>query len=234
MRNYFTFDSTTSTSFGVYISGSGTFSAPERAYNLINIPARNGALVGLDKRFENIEVTYPAFSYTPAQIASFRAFLLSHEGYFRLEDTYNPNEFRMAMYAGPFEAEMTQKLDAGSFPVIFNCKPQRFLKTGETVQTFTANGTITNPTRFPSQPLLKVYGKGTVGIGSTTITISNADGSYMFIDCEMMDCYYNGISQNNYVSFSGNDFPVLASGSNGITLGGSVTKVEITPRWWTV
>ena len=234
MRNYFTFDNTSCATYGVYISGSGVFSAPARAYNLINIPARNGALVGLDKRFENIEVTYPAFSYTPAQLEAFRAWLLSHEGYFKLTDTYNPNEYRMAMYTGPFDPSMTQPLDAGSFDVTFNCKPQRFLTSGDAVQTFTANGTISNPTKFPSQPLLKVYGKGTVGIGSTTITISNADGSYMFIDCEMMDCYYNGISQNNYVSFSGNDFPVLATGSNGITLGGSVTKVEITPMWWTV
>jgi len=233
MRNYFTFDSTTSSSFGVWISGSGTFSAPARAYNLLTVPARNGALVGLDKRFENIEVTYPAFCYNPANLASFRAFLLSHEGYFKLEDTYNSGEYRMAMYAGPFEPEMTSMLDAGSFDIVFNCKPQRYLNSGLTVQTFTADGTINNPTKFPSQPLLRVYGTGNLGIGSDTITITAAD-VYTDIDCEMMDAYKGTVSKNDYVVLSNYNFPVLESGNTGIALGTGITKVEITPRWWTI
>lgn len=233
MRNYFTFDGTQSTSFGVYISGSGTFSAPARAYNLLPVPARNGALVGLDKRFENIEVTYPAFCYTPANLASFRAFLLSHEGYFKLTDTYQSGEYRMAMYAGPFEPDMTTKLDAGSFDIVFNCKPQRFLTSGETTQTFTANGTINNPTEFPSQPLLRVYGTGTVGIGSQSITITAAD-VYTDIDCEMMDAYKGTLSKNDCIQLSGYNFPTLPSGNTGISLGTGITKVEVTPRWWTI
>lgn len=235
MRNYFTFDNTESRFFGVYINGQGTFSSPARSYNLISIPSRNGDLVGLDTRLENVELTYNAFIYTNfnSNIESLRAFLLSHNGYYKLSDTYHPNEYRMALYQGPLTPDVTQKNDAGQFDLTFICKPQRFLTSGDTVTTVTASTTITNPTKFDSQPLLRVYGTGELEVGGVTITISTAS-TYTDIDCEMMDCFKGTASKNQYVSFSSNDFPVLVSGSNVITLGAGITKVEITPRWWTV
>ena len=235
MRNYFTLGGTDSRTMGVYISGQGVFSAPARSYDFISVPGRNGDLLGIDTSLTNGELTYPAFIYTnfKSNVADLRAFLLSQTGWMRLEDTYNPNEYRMVVYQGPFEPNVTMINDAGSFDITFTCKPQRFLKSGETATTFTANGTISNPTKFDAQPLIRAYGTGTVGIGSTTITISSAD-TYTDIDCEMMDCFKGSTSKNQYVSFSGNDFPVLKSGSNGVALGTGITKVEITPRWWTV
>ena len=133
MRNYFIYNGRDSRDFGVYISGQGTFSAPQKAYTFYNIPGRNGALIGYDNRFENIEVSYDAFIYKDfsKNIAEFRSFLLSVPGYARLEDSYHPDEFRMAAYVGAFEPEVTPKNDAGQFTITFNCKPQRYLLSGE-------------------------------------------------------------------------------------------------------
>ena len=114
--------------------------------------------------------------------------------------------------------------------VEFERKAQRYLKSGETVQTFTAAGSITNPTRFDAQPLLRVYGAGNVGIGARSFTITNAD-EYTDIDCERMDCF-NGVEpRNEYVQFTGHLFPVLPSGVTQLTFSG-VTSIEVTPRWW--
>ena len=233
MRNYFTLAGTVSTTYGVYISGQGTFSAPAREYNMVPIPGRNGDLVGNAKRFENLELTYPAFIYTnfDTNLSDFKNFLLSLVGYQTLTDTYHPNEFRKALYAGPFEPDVEKKNDAGSFDIVFNCKPQRYLNSGTTVTTLTADGTISNPTKFDSQPLLRVYGAGQLGINSDTITISAAD-VYTDIDCEMMDCFKGLVNKNPFVSFTSYNFPVLKPGVNSFTLGTGVTKVEITPRWW--
>lgn len=147
MRNYFIYNGRDSRDFGVYISGQGTFSAPQKAYQFYNIPGRNGALIGYDNRFENIEVSYDAFIYKDfsKNIAEFRSFLLSVPGYARLEDSYHPDEFRMAAYVGAFEPEVTPKNDAGQFTITFNCKPQRYLFSGETRYsllggTYTATG----------------------------------------------------------------------------------------------
>ena len=135
MRNYFTFDGVDSRSFGVYTSGQGTFKAPARSYDALEIPGRNGALLGIDSRLGNAELTYPAFIYSnfAENIAAFRAFLLSHKGYFKLKDSYHPDEFRLAYYPGPFEPDVTSANNAGSFDITFICKPQRYLESGEEV-----------------------------------------------------------------------------------------------------
>ena len=138
MRNYFILDGVDSRDYGVYISGQGTFSAPQKAYEFYNIPGRNGALIGNEKRLENILVTYEAFIYTnfDANIAAFRAFLLSRNGYVRLTDSYHPDEFRLACYTGPFEPTVEKKNDAGRFEITFTCMPQRYLLSGETEYTW--------------------------------------------------------------------------------------------------
>ena len=233
MRNYFTLDGVDSRDFGVYISGKGTFNASARDYNMIPVPGRNGDLVGPEKRFQNGTLVYPAFIYAnfKQNIADFRNYLLSLVGYHDLIDSYHPTEIRKVLFQGPFNAEVVTKNDAGSFDVEFICKPQRFLTSGQQVTTLTADGSITNPTRFDSQPLLRVWGTGQLGIGSQTVTITQAD-VYTDIDCEMMDCFKGTANKNIYVQFTDHNFPVFVPGVNNISLGTGITKVEITPRWW--
>ena len=236
MRQYLTFGGHDSRTYGVYISGQGTFNSPARAYEMQPVPGRNGDLIGNDRRFENIEVTYPAFVYTNFRtaMANWRNVLLSQEGYQRLIDTYHPDEYRLATFIGPLEVEAEANNKAGQFDLTFNCKPQRFLLSGDTVQTFTGNGSITNPTLFPAKPLIRIYGTGKVGIGSNAITVTYAPGNYTDVDCEMMDAYYGATNCNRFVRIQNNDFPTLPAGATGITLQNGVTKVEITPRWWRV
>lgn len=236
MRNYFTFGQYDSQDFGIYISGSGIFDSPKRIYKTYTVPGRNGDLIGKSDRLENVKLTYPAFSYAnfDQNIAALRSALLSTDGYARLWDSYHPDEFRMGYYAGPLTVKARDQLDAGEYDLVFDCKPQRFLITGETAQTYTSSGTITNPTKFPSKPLIRVYGYGTLTIGSDVITIASTGNSYTDIDSEIMDCFYNTANVNSYVTFQSNDFPELRPGDTGIAIAGSITSVEITPRWYIV
>lgn len=236
MRNYFTLDGVDSRSLGVYISGSGTYNSPARSYNAIAVPGRSGDLLGLERRMENVELTYPAFvcgSGFSAKMEGLRAFLLSRRGYTRLVDSYHPEEYRLAFFPGPLEAEVTQVHDAGAFDLTFLCKPQRWLLSGETITTLTANGSITNPTRFDSRPLLRVYGSGRLIVGSVAVEITTTD-AYTDIDSDIMDASFQGANRNGNIRLSGNDFPVLHSGNTGIQLGTGITRVDITPRWFTV
>ena len=121
----------------------------------------------------------------------------------------------------------------GMFTLEFDCKPQRFLKSGEEPVEFTANGILYNRTMQNAKPLLRVYGTGagTVGIGSETITIS-AISTYVDIDCEIMDAYKGAVNCNGNVSFT--DDIVLGPGENNISKSGNISKVVITPRWWII
>jgi phage-related protein len=236
MRQYFTYDGRDSRDFGVYISGQGTFKSPARAYNMISVPGRNGDLVGIENRLENVEITYPAFIYTnfESNVRALRNYLLSKLGYCRLWDTYNFNEYRRAVYRGGLEPDVLQNNKAGSFDITFDCEPQRYLITGETATTLTASGSIYNPTLFPSRPLLRVYGTGILGIGSQSITLLSGIGSWVEIDCEIMEAYQGTVSKNAYIQLSSYKFPELVPGANNISLGSGITRVVITPRWWEV
>lgn len=235
MINYFTFDGVNSRDFGVYISGTNIFNAPERSIDRITVPGRNGTLTIDNKRFENVELIYPAFIVQDIHenTEGLRNHLLKSAGYRRLEDTYNPDVFFMARYVSGLAFTPTQKLWEANFNIKFDRMPQRFLKTGELPVEFTADGSIQNPTAFDAKPLIRVYGTGALGIGTETITISTNPG-YIDIDCSMMDAYYGSTNCNDKITLSSGSFPVLKPGSTGIDLSTNITKVIITPNWWII
>lgn len=237
MRNYFTLGGADSRDYGVYISGEGVFNAPNRDISFIPVPGRDGDIIGMDTRLTNGILTYKnAFIYADFsnQIAAFRAMLLETNGYRELIDTYNPTIYRMAAYAGGLDVAPTRKLDAGTFDITFAVKPQKYLLSGEIVTPFTSNGNIYNPTLYTSKPKIRVYGNGVLGVGAVSITIINNAGKYIDIDSESGLATRGAENMNSSITLSGFDFPTLKSGNTGISLGTGITRVEITPRWWTV
>lgn len=245
MRKHLYVDNVDLATYGVYISGGGTFSAPEKEYTWYSVPSRNGDILGLNRRLLNIKVTYDCFIYTnfDTNIANLRNFLLSRDGFVRISDDYHTGEFRKGVYEGPFEPTITKKLDAGSFQLTFNCMPQRYLTSGETATTYTSFPVnVTNPTQFPAQPLFRIYGTGELAVGNVSIFISSSyPYSYVDVDCENMSAYYGSTNVPQYVGFLrtgatlyGLDAPTLPSGVTAIRNLGSITKLELTPRWWEV
>lgn len=174
-----TFGGVNSATYGIYISGSAVFNAPERVVELVAVPGRNGAVAIDQRRFENIAVEYPAGTFGAdkeefrTNLASFRNALMAKRGYQRLADSYHPEEFRQAIMIDPFEVDPVRFLEAGEFTIKFNCKPQRWLTSGETAVVVANNGTLTNPTLFESEPLLAVKGYGTIAFNGYTVEIEN-------------------------------------------------------------
>lgn len=236
MRHYLTFNGRSTHEFGIFISGESTYSAPERNVVSQEVAGRNGSLLFDMGNFKNISVKYPSYiaEDLPSRIRDFLNYAGSQIGYQRLEDTYHPYEYRMGRFKTNPQIDTEGYMNRmGKFTLEFDCKPQRFLKSGEIATELNDDGMILNRTEFPSKPLLRVYGTGagSVGIGSETITISTID-SYVDIDCEIMDAYKGSVNCNGNVSFT--DDIVLAPGENNISLTGLITKVEITPRWYII
>ena len=234
-NGYFTFDGVQSSTYGVWINGGGTFNAPKRRHKEYIVPGRNGVLTIDEGAFDEIEHRYEAFiaSNFSSNIEGFRNQLMSRNGHKRLTDTYHTDEFYLAKYMAGLEADVVPGGKGGSFTLVFQRDPRRFLLTGETTTTVANGGTITNPTLFASRPLIRVTGYGTLTINSDVITIANAF-AYVDIDSETQDCYNGTDSANAQVTFQSNNFPLLKSGSNGVSYSGNITKVEITPRWYRV
>lgn len=219
---------------GVYVTNAGAYIAPQKVYNVKKVPGRNGDFLFDTEKYENVNITYPAFIYEnfEVNVNALRNFLLSTSGYCRLEDSFHPDEYRLASYQDDFKLSSLKGDKKGAFDLVFNCKPQRFLKSGEEFNTYTSNFTLYSPYSFPSKPIIRVYGVGTFVVGDNTITVSSHSGiPYIDMDCDLKDCYYNGTNCNNYVSFSTDDFPVLKE-STLFTFGSGITRLDVMPRWY--
>lgn len=172
-----TFGGINSKDYGVYIEGESAFNAPQRDVELIEIPGRNGAYVHDMGRYSNIEVSYPAglFGHSESEfaekISNFRNAICSKKGYQKLTDDYNPDEYRMGVYSSGLDVKPAI-LRAGEFELKFNCKPQRFLTSGDTPVSLDSGDTLTNPTLFESKPLIECKGYGDIHLGDKTISIT--------------------------------------------------------------
>lgn len=230
----FWFDGECSYDKGIYISSDSIFNAPEREVEVVSIEGRNGNLI-IDKgKYKNINIAYSCFirENFSSLAANIRDFLCSKIGYKRLEDTYNPNHYRLARFSGGINFDV-HFLKAGEFNLAFECKPQRFLKSGDYSINIQKGDVINNLTSFPSKPLIKAYGTGSaiLQVGDIPIKINEIDNS-LTIDCDTQNAYKDTENKNSTINAS--EFPSLLKGKTGITWSGGITKLEVTPRWWTL
>ena len=211
------------------------YAYPERDYTITHIPGRNGDIIQDNGCYKNVERTYEvSFDAPNEDFATYAnavsAWLHSTTGYARLEDSYEPNYYRMATYQ---ESNIFENLynQAGTATIVFECKPQRFLKTGDNTIAIQNSLTIMNPTGFEAYPLFKVTGtSGVLTVNGNSITFSSIDG-FVMLDCELQDAYKENINKNSTISGT---FPVLKPGSNTIRWTGSISSVTMKPRWWTI
>lgn len=232
--SYLIYDNTPSYTYGIMISGEGTFDAPERDRSYISIPGRNGQFVIDNGRYTPITVIYPAFvmDNLMANDAAIRAWLLGPKDFVRIEDSYHPEEYRRGIYTGGVNFSPTAWNQHAEFKMSFRCDPRRFLKSGETVVAMEKDGSIVNPTGFDALPLIQVAGSGvgTLTIGGTMIALKDLSG-HITIDSEIQDAYYGAQNLNSCMT---GDFPSLGPGSSTVTWSGGITDVSITPRWWQI
>lgn len=216
--------------FGIFLSGAGAYSSPVRQYDKISVPGRNGDLI-IDKGcYDNIDLSYKCIVYDGIEgYEEMRAYLTSLVGYQRLEDSFHPDEYRIGILKDTIAPSIKGiDYDAASFELTFDCKPQRFLKSGEESIVFdNGYGQLYNETPFDALPLIRVYTAGTYVVNGQQFNLSYVN-VHTDVDCDIMDVY-EGSTNRNY-TFSG-QFPKLKPGENSILGSG---KIDIIPRWYLV
>ena len=235
MMNFFVYDGKNSQDLGLLISGEKTYNSPSRDVTTVSIPGRSGDLIIDNGRYNNVEISYTVSfrKDVPEKTRALKAWLLSNAGYRRLEDTYQPEYFRLAAIsnATAFEISINRY---GTAELIFNCNPFLFSKGGEqTVSIPASGGRIYNPEYFESQPIITVYGNGNgvLSVNNINYNLSDIDG-YVTINSDVGLVYKGTENKNSTVNFI--EFPTLQVGENIIDWTGGITKVEIVPRWCTL
>ena len=79
----------------------------------------------------------------------------------------------MAIYRSGLEVD-EKVLRAGDFEIVFDCKPQRYLMSGEAPIEISSNDVIFNPTLHDAHPLLEVEGYGDIVMNGYEVSVANA------------------------------------------------------------
>lgn len=240
----FTFNGVSSATLGMHVYPTDTMNViPARVVSTYTVPGRSGDLIIDEERYDNVEREYGFVIYEGVQqnLQALRNLLSSGAGYYRLEDTFDPDHYFMAQYkAGKDPVMWWRTKDAVKGTITFDRKPQRYLKSGETPILLTSSSaTVTNPTVYASKPLLHIpknFTSGrTYGVNDVTIEVKPSSiANDVYIDCETGEAYLgSGGSFNDYVIFSNHDLPVLMPGENTIIGAfGTTYPLNVYPRWW--
>ncbi len=228
-----------SDSVGLVVETFPNYTIAERDYETEHVPGRNGDLLIDNESYMNVpaeyEIAFGSLEKNHSEMAAaVSEWLHSASGYARLEDSYSPMYYRIAYYQDELDIENILN-HLGRATITFSCMPQRFLKTGDNMVTFTAAGKIRNPTRFPSKPVITVYGSdsGVLTVNGKSITIESISGSTV-LDSELGEAYSGNVSKNAFIKWGVNEdhvFPEFVAGLNDISFSGKITKVEVIPKW---
>lgn len=231
---YLIFNGRSSLEFRTRISGGGTYKSPQRDISTIEVPGRNGALTFDNGRYSNVQETYESFiaENFEANLTALRNFLQQDSAYHRLEDTYHPNEYRMARFVGPIDPDVRFN-EAGTFTLTFDRMPQRWLTLGESPTEVTSAGRVAlyNPTSQTALPKFVVkQGTGTITVNNVTMILSANNGATV-IDSEMQDAYEGATNRNSQLTLVSGVFPALTPGTNYVTVTSGMV-IDVYPRWW--
>ena len=261
------FNGISSKDLNIVIQTSPEYTYPQKDYETIHIQGRTGDLQIDLKSYQNVERSYyiaqifrpnTNFVHNVEKIVSW---LHSASGYARLEDSYDPDVFRLASYKE--SGSLANLLDeATSAQIRFDCKPQRYLKIGEIASTVTGSiseGTMTalwvnlpNPTDQIAKPLIQMtsnYNFQIQVINSEEQPAASATPEQRVIvagavddvtlDADLEDCYKGTTSYNNIITVEGG-FLELKPGNNWVriipyatpTVQSPTATISIKPRWW--
>lgn len=225
----------------VYVTSCPEIPTAVQRYEQIEIPGKNGIIIQPKGTYENVTKEYVLAigdkrDDYPKIIDNLARWLnqtpARKDNYMTLSDDFAPDYYRLAVYDSDTDVRNINTM-FGTVTLKFNCRPEKFLFSGDGEVKFDDSGSIYNPGR-PSKPLIRLYkysGESTLKVNDTEISIAkNLKSGYVYIDSEAQDCYgKDGENYNSYVTLA--DFPELQSGENTIELS-NISTAYITPRWW--
>ena len=244
---YFTFDGVKSLDKGLYIKSTNTLDSAARDVTRVSVPGRSGDLILDNGRYKNFPLRYECslLDTTSAKFGqlagALRDWLTRRYGYYELTDSYRKGYIRLASFKEGVAID--KQLDMlGEVTLEFDCKPFLYMTSGLETQTFLAPSTsplnpmtIQNPSNYRSKPIIKVYGSGAVTFTLNTSVFYLTVNGALTIDSELMEVY-EGTSTPANSKMVAPSYPELRTGPNFFYVGGTgtVTSIEITPRWCTL
>lgn len=163
------FDGKSSDNYGIVVEVLPDYSSAEKNVEFIDIPGKNGQIAIDNGTYKTVERKYniacgkdlPNEFKNSAKAIS--QWLNRGIGFCRLEDSYEPEIYRMAVYSGPTDISNIYGM-AGRAEITFTCQPERYLKSGEipikleaSIGETDKSIVIKNGTEYTSKPIINVF-----------------------------------------------------------------------------
>lgn len=118
---------------GIYVDAAVSYNKPAKRVQTFEVPGRNGNLIIDEGTFDNVMITYPVYekSTFPAEFDDLVNRLASLEGYQRIECSNDPGHYRLGRFVVPQTPTVKRLNRDGYYQLSFDCKPQRWLLSGE-------------------------------------------------------------------------------------------------------
>lgn len=231
---WFRFGGVDSTDMGVTMVEMPKRSLPTLKGRFRTVSGQDGEQLVSDGTYENVELSF-AFDVRNRDDVSAVDGWLTGTGRIRFSDEED-REYQVLRIKSLSRSSITKHLDGQRYKATLTCHPFKYGWPYAKAKEFTTSGgKLTNPGTAPSKPRVKITGSGdfSVSIGLETLFFSNVSGGGIIVDSELMDAFtYDGANlANDNVS---GQFWAIRPGVNFVTWvveEGSVSKVEILPRW---
>ena len=233
LKETFYLDGIDARSAGIQLQAPIEFSEAVPVVEAQTIPGRNGDLIWETGSYENRGASASCFCLqkdVEKAVSSAGRFLMGKKGYRRLETSDDPDHYWMARVENSPRIEQRLRMLA-PFEIGFDCKPQRFVKSGENPVVFTTNSSLFNQYGQIALPFITLYGQGAgrLTIGDCVVEVKTLNG-VLYLDSDTQNAYNNNGNQN--MNINAPVFPVLGDGEIQIAFSGGIERVEIIPRWW--
>ncbi len=158
------FNNISSEDLGLVVQTPPSYEFPAKDVESTHIIGRNGDIIIDNGSYKNVTRTYNVAAVFRKgtnfvqNVNRIIEWLYSSKGYARLEDTYEPEYYRKAVYNSGGDNLSNYYNEATVIQISFVCQPQRWLKIGEE-EIKIQNGqsvVLSNPTRYVSLPKIDV------------------------------------------------------------------------------
>lgn len=232
-----------STSYGIVIQDRPQIETPKRKIVFKSSIGQSGDNPYDEEAYSNTTMALNMYATgTPDIDASMRRDMIydlfDSSTYMDFIPYFDENKIYKVMALEPPNFTTKYFMEEGQqFDVSLTIKPYKLLAYSPTKILTTSGTTFLNNSSKTSLPRIKIFGTGdvTLTVNGVPFVIKNITTD-IIVDSELIIAYreVNGIITNENAKIFTRDYPFLKKGTNTISWTGTVSKVEIEPRWRTL
>jgi predicted phage tail component-like protein len=225
MIPYFIFNGVNSKERGVIVNKLPSISKPERSFEEIDVPGRNGNLYIDNKCYNSFQYEITCTLMPSSNIRTIAQWL---NGSGKLTISTELDKFYNVIIKNQIDFEQVYRV-CNEFKIKFEVQPIAYSKKEKELTLTNNTQIIIKESTYEIKPYLKIRGSGniTLTINNKSIVLKNIQG-YIELDCELEEAFKENENCNNKVECD--EFPILIPGQNSISWIGTVSFVQIKYR----